>query len=67
LAEELGLGDDIEWRIGENAYYVDGVVHPLDTPWQILAYPHMSLYDKFRLGMLTTGAVVRHLRRSRGV
>ena len=59
LAEELGLGDDIEWRIGENAYYVDGVVHPLDTPWQILAYPHMSLYDKFRLGMLTTGIDVR--------
>ena len=59
LAEDLGLGDDVEWRIGENAYYVDGVVHPLDTPWQILAYPHMSLYDKFRLGMLTTGVDVR--------
>ncbi|MFB6169219.1 MAG: NAD(P)/FAD-dependent oxidoreductase [Haloferacaceae archaeon] len=59
LAEELGLGDAVEWRIGKNAYYVDGVVHPLDTPWQILAYPHMSLYDKFRLGMLTTGVDVR--------
>jgi protoporphyrinogen oxidase len=59
LAEELGLGDAVEWRIGKNAYYVDGVVHPLDTPLQILAYPHMSLYDKFRLGMLTTGVDVR--------
>jgi protoporphyrinogen oxidase len=59
LAEDLGLGDAVEWRIGKNAYYVDGVVHPLDTPWQILAYPHMSLYDKFRLGMLTTGVDVR--------
>jgi protoporphyrinogen oxidase len=59
LAEDLGLGDAVEWRIGKNAYYVDGVVHPLDTPLQILAYPHMSLYDKFRLGMLTTGVDVR--------
>jgi protoporphyrinogen oxidase len=59
LAEELGLGDRLEWRVGENAYYVDGVVHPLDTPWEILAYPHMSLYDKFRLGMLTLEIDVR--------
>ena len=59
LAGELGLGDRVEWRIGENAYYVDGVVHPLDTPWQILAYPHLSLYGKFRLGMLTLGIDLR--------
>ena len=59
LAEELGLGDAVEWRVGKNAYYVDGVVHPLDTPWEILAYPHMSIYDKFRLGMLTKGVDVR--------
>jgi protoporphyrinogen oxidase len=59
LAEELGLGGDLEWPIGENAYYVDGVVHPLDTAWEIAAYPHLSLYDKFRLGMLVLGVDVR--------
>ncbi|WP_424017950.1 NAD(P)/FAD-dependent oxidoreductase [Halorientalis pallida] len=59
LAEELGLGDRIEWRIGKNAYYVDGVVHPLDKAWEILAYPHLSLYDKFRLAMLTMEVDVR--------
>ncbi|WP_255149059.1 NAD(P)/FAD-dependent oxidoreductase [Halorarius halobius] len=59
LAEELGVGDRVEWRLGENAYYVDGVVHPLDTPWEIAAYPHLSLYDKFRLGMLTLEIDVR--------
>ncbi|WP_276260891.1 NAD(P)/FAD-dependent oxidoreductase [Haloglomus litoreum] len=59
LAEELGLGDEVEWRVGKNAYYVDGVVHPLDTPGEILAYPHLSLYDKFRLGMLTLEVDVR--------
>jgi protoporphyrinogen oxidase len=59
LAHELGVGDRLEWLVGENAYYVDGVVHPLDTPWEILAYPHLSLYDKFRLGMLTLGVDLR--------
>ncbi|MFC6613500.1 NAD(P)/FAD-dependent oxidoreductase [Halopenitus salinus] len=53
LAAELGIEDRIEWRIGRNAYYVDGVVHPLDTPWQILAYPHLSTYDTLRLAALT--------------
>ncbi|MFB6233207.1 MAG: NAD(P)/FAD-dependent oxidoreductase [Haloarculaceae archaeon] len=58
LAEDLGLGSDLEWRVGKNAYYVDGVVHPMDTAWQILAYPHLSVYDKFRLGMLVLGVDV---------
>jgi protoporphyrinogen oxidase len=53
LAAELGVGDRIEWRIGENAYYVDGVAHPLDTPWEIAAYPHLSIRDKIRLAALT--------------
>ncbi|PSP55117.1 protoporphyrinogen oxidase [Halobacteriales archaeon QS_1_67_19] len=59
LAEELDLGDKIEWRIGENAYYMDGTVYPLDKPWEILAYPYMSAYDKFRLTMLTQEIDVR--------
>ena len=59
LADELGLGDCVEWRIGENAYYVDGVAHPLDTPWEIAAYPYLSVYDTFRLAMLTLGVDVR--------
>jgi len=59
LAEKLGLGEDVEWHIGENAYYVDGVVHPMDKPWEILSFPHWSLYDKFRLGMLTLDIDVR--------
>lgn len=59
LIEELGLEDRLEWRVGKNAFYVDGRVHPLDTLWQIAAYPHLSFYDKFRLGMLTLGIDVR--------
>ncbi|WP_267640598.1 NAD(P)/FAD-dependent oxidoreductase [Haloarchaeobius amylolyticus] len=53
LAEELGVGDRLEWPYKSDAYYVDGVVHPMDKAWEIAAYPHLSFYDKFRLGMLT--------------
>ncbi|MFB6310990.1 MAG: NAD(P)/FAD-dependent oxidoreductase [Salinirussus sp.] len=66
LAADLGLEDRIEWRIGKTAYYVDGVVHPLDTWSQILAYPHLSLYDKLRLGLLVLGIDVRDGLPSRG-
>lgn len=59
LAEELGLGDRLDWRYGSDAYYVDGVVHPMNKPWEILAYPHLSVYDKFRLGMLVLDVDVR--------
>jgi protoporphyrinogen oxidase len=59
VIEDLGLGDDLHWPIGKNAYYVDGIVHPLDTPWEIAAYPHMSVYDKFRLALLTQEIDVR--------
>ena len=59
LIEELGLGDDLVWPIGKNAYYWDGTVYPMDKPWEILAYPHMSTYDKFRLAMLTQEIDVR--------
>jgi protoporphyrinogen oxidase len=59
LAEELGIGDKIEWKIGTNGYYVDGVIHPLNTPWEILAYPHLNMHDTIRLGGLTAGVDLR--------
>jgi protoporphyrinogen oxidase len=60
LAAELGV--EIEWRVGTNATYADGLVHPLDTPWQILAYPRLSLADTLRLAMLTKGVAFDGLR-----
>ncbi|GGM54930.1 protoporphyrinogen oxidase [Halarchaeum rubridurum] len=59
LIEELGLGDDLTWPIGKNAYYIDGTIHPMDKPWEILAFPHWNLYDTFRLGMLVLDVDVR--------
>ncbi|WP_049908417.1 NAD(P)/FAD-dependent oxidoreductase [Halorubrum distributum] len=59
LAEELGIGKDIEWQIGKNAYYINGDIHPMDKPWEIFSFPYWNLYDKFRLGMLTLDIDVR--------
>ncbi|WP_135363638.1 NAD(P)/FAD-dependent oxidoreductase [Halosimplex halophilum] len=59
LIEDLGLGDDLEWRYKTDSYYVDGVVHPMEKAWEILAYPHLSIYDKFRLAMLVKEIDVR--------
>lgn len=59
LADEIGVGDEVEWLVGENAYYADGTVYPMDTPWELLAFPYWSLYDTFRLGMLTLDVDVR--------
>ncbi|MFC7139292.1 NAD(P)/FAD-dependent oxidoreductase [Halosimplex aquaticum] len=59
LIEELGLGEDLEWRYKTDSYYVDGVVHPMEKAWEILAYPHLSIYDKFRLAMLVKEIDVR--------
>ncbi|GGN14815.1 NAD(P)/FAD-dependent oxidoreductase [Halarchaeum nitratireducens] len=59
LIEELGLGDDLTWPIGKNAYYIDGTIHPMDKPWEILSFPYWSLYDTFRLGMLVLDVDVR--------
>jgi protoporphyrinogen oxidase len=59
LAEDLGLGEAVEWRYKSDSFYVDGGVYPMDTAWEIAAYPFLSLYDKFRLGMLTMEIDVR--------
>ena len=60
LAQNLGLDDLIEWHYKSDAYYVNGTVYPMDTIWEIAAYPYLSFYDKFRLGMLTFGVDIRN-------
>jgi protoporphyrinogen oxidase len=56
LLRDFGLYERLEWLKGSTGYYVDGKIHPLTTPLEILRYPHLSFFDKFRLGMLTLRA-----------
>ncbi len=51
LAKNLGL--KITWRIARTGYAFDGKIYPLNTPIEILKYPHLSLLDKIKLAMFT--------------
>lgn len=55
LLTELGLNDRVEWRVGRTGYYIDGTEESLNTPFEILQYPHLGFYDIVRLGLLTLG------------
>ena len=52
LLDRLGLRDDLEWLTGTTGYHVNGRSYPLSTLPEILAYPHLSVLDKARLGWL---------------
>ena len=65
LLAELGLSDRLEWGPVRTAMYADGTVHPVDTPWEFLAYPPLSLSDTARLATLQSGIDCRGLPRRR--
>jgi protoporphyrinogen oxidase len=56
LLKETGLFARLEWRIGTTGYFARNRIFPLNTPWEILAYPELSLADKAKLGLLTLKA-----------
>lgn len=65
---DLGRGDDhdhdgrtVRYR-GRTARYRDGVVHPLDAPWERLAYPGTGVADAVRFARLVRA--VRRIDRS---
>ncbi|NLM30232.1 MAG: NAD(P)/FAD-dependent oxidoreductase [Methanomicrobiales archaeon] len=53
LFDTLQVADQLEWLRGSTGYYVDGIIHPLTSPTEILRYPHLTLTEKARLGLLT--------------
>lgn len=65
LLTELGLQDRLEWSPVRTAIYADGTVHPVDTPWEFLAYPPLSLSDTARLALVQSGIDGRGLPRRR--
>ncbi len=51
LVRKLGLR--IVWKVVRIGYAFDGRVYPLNTPVEILKYPHLSFRDKVRLALFT--------------
>ena len=56
LLDRLQISDKLEWLTGTTGYYAGGTIYPLNTPYQILKYPHLSLVDKAKLAYLTLNA-----------
>jgi protoporphyrinogen oxidase len=56
LLHELGLSGSLEWRTGTTGYRSGGITYPLNTPWEILKYPELSLIGKARLAFLALTA-----------
>ena len=56
LLESLNLKDDLIWLKGSTGYYMDGKLHPLTTPLEILRWPCLSLLQKARLGFFVIGS-----------
>jgi protoporphyrinogen oxidase len=53
LLADLNLSGRLEWLQGTTGYFVKDTIYPLNTPLEILRYPHLSLPEKARLALLT--------------
>ena len=54
LIDELGLGEKLEWLRGSTGYYINGKIHPMNTPFEILKA--LPLMDVIRLTWLVLKA-----------
>lgn len=52
LIKELGLEEQMLWLKGKNAYFVDGKNYPMNTPFEILSFSPLSVFDLVKLGMM---------------
>lgn len=51
IIERMGLGEQFEWLPTNNSYYAHRF-YRLSTPLDLLRFSHISLWDRFRLGLL---------------
>jgi protoporphyrinogen oxidase len=51
LMEELGLGDQLEWRPSSIAIYAQGELHPFTGPLDILRFKPLSFRSRVRMGL----------------
>jgi|Deesub1362A_J573_1020465.scaffolds.fasta_scaffold00104_3 protoporphyrinogen oxidase len=54
--KELKLTSKLVWKVAKIGFASDGKIFPLNTPFEILKYPHMSLIEKIKLAKFTLNA-----------
>src|SRR6266849_7297120 len=59
LMAALGIGDRIRWRPTSMGYFTHGALHPWGDPLSLLRFPHLSLMEKIRYGLLMFVSVKR--------
>ncbi|MCX6045066.1 MAG: NAD(P)/FAD-dependent oxidoreductase [Chloroflexi bacterium] len=52
FTKELGLGELVEVHNPDTVFYYQGKNYPLDTPLRVLLFPHLSIVDRVRMGMV---------------
>lgn len=52
LMDELGIGDRMRWRPTSMGYFSKGRLYPWGDPVSLLRFPHLSLMEKLRYGLL---------------
>jgi protoporphyrinogen oxidase len=53
LLDELGIGDEVEWKKSSTGLYARERLHSVSTAAEFLRLPSLRLIDKFRLGVTT--------------
>ena len=53
LVKGLGLSNKLVWKTTKIGFSIDGKIYPLNTPFEILRYPYLSLGEKIRLARFT--------------
>jgi protoporphyrinogen oxidase len=60
LCDELGIGDEIEWRESSVGMFADGEAHPFTTPVDLLRFAPMSPLARVRMGAAVVWLQRRH-------
>ncbi len=51
LIEETGVGDKLHFTPTRQGFYDDGKLYPFNTAKDLLTYPPLNLFQRFRLGL----------------
>ena len=53
MIKKFGLSSKLVWKVARIGYAIGGKIYPLNTPFEIFRYPHMSFVDKMKLALFT--------------
>jgi protoporphyrinogen oxidase len=51
LMREMGVEDKLHFTATKQGFYDDGRLYPFNTPFDLMSYPPLTLFQRFRLGL----------------